>query len=235
MKRLLVVLTVAAGAFVAGALFAGDASASEAADRAAQIRADIQAKIGCAAAQSCGTSAEVASTSSHAPRVAEVASIRTPRAPRTPSLGAAAAPAPAPAPAAQQAAPQPQADAPYGHGKVIEISISEQKLRAWEGGRVVLETAVSTGKPGHETPRGEFSILSKERNHWSTQYHVDMPYAMRVVRGIYIHEIPISPDGRRIGASDIGRPVSAGCIRVPEGTAKRLYDWAEVGTRVIIH
>lgn len=119
--------------------------------------------------------------------------------------------------------------------KVIEVIISRQILRAWEGDRVVLETSVSTGGPGNETPTGRFSILSKEANHWSTQYSVNMPYAMRVVSGIFIHELPITPDGRRLGTGSVGSAVSHGCVRVPVGTAASLYNWTPVGIPVIIH
>lgn len=119
-------------------------------------------------------------------------------------------------------------------GRLIEISIAEQRLRAWEGNRVAIDTAVSTGARGTETPTGRFAIQSRETMHWSTRFGVWMPYAMRVVGGIFIHELPLTADGRRIGSSSIGRPVSHGCIRVPIGTARRLYDWTTVGTPVVI-
>ncbi|HVL82582.1 MAG TPA: L,D-transpeptidase, partial [Actinomycetota bacterium] len=131
-------------------------------------------------------------------------------------------------------AAKPSSGGSGGGAKKIVITISQQRLRAYEGNRVVLDTVVSTGKPGHATPRGNFSILSKTERHWSTQYHVWMPYAMRVYKGIFIHEIPISPDGRRLGANQLGQPVSAGCVRVGIGPAASLYRWAPVGTPVII-
>lgn len=118
--------------------------------------------------------------------------------------------------------------------KQIEISLAEQRLRAYEGQRLVLDTAISSGSASYPTPTGAFSIRSKEAMHWSTQYSAWMPYAMRVVGGIFIHETPIGVDGQRIGASDIGSPASHGCIRVPSGAAQRLFNWAEIGTPVQI-
>ena len=126
------------------------------------------------------------------------------------------------------------APAPVGGGKQIEISLAEQRLRAYEGGALVLDTSVSTGNANHPTPTGSFAIRSKETMHWSTQYSAWMPYAMRVVGGIFIHETPIGADGQRIGASEIGSPASHGCIRVPSGAAQRLFGWAEIGTPVLI-
>jgi hypothetical protein len=45
----------------------------------------------------------------------------------------------------------------------IEVDISEQKLRAWEGDELFLETLVSTGLPWYPTPQGEFWIWIKLR------------------------------------------------------------------------
>jgi lipoprotein-anchoring transpeptidase ErfK/SrfK len=148
---------------------------------------------------------------------------------RTPSTQQAAAPEPAAAPTA--AAPAP---APSGGPRRIEISIAQQQLRLMEGNDVLLSTSVSTGAPSTATPSGTFSILSKERMHWSTQYDVWMPYAMRIVAGVFIHEVAVSPDGRRLGASEIGGPASHGCIRVPVGTAANLYDLSRVGMPVYV-
>lgn len=152
---------------------------------------------------------------------------RTPRAPSQTS----AVEAPAPEAPAPEAAPVAQAGGPAR----IEISIAEQRLRAYEGDRLVLDTLVSTGTAQYPTPTGTYSIKSKEAMHWSTQYGVWMPNAMRVVNGIFIHEMPVTTDGRRIGDSEIGSPASHGCIRVPSGTASRLYDWARIGTPVVIY
>jgi lipoprotein-anchoring transpeptidase ErfK/SrfK len=61
-----------------------------------------------------------------------------------------------------------------------------------------------------------------------------MPYAMRIVGGVFIHEVAISPDGRRLGSSSIGSPASHGCIRVPVGTAANVYHMSHVGMPVSI-
>src|SRR5437762_2096417 len=47
--------------------------------------------------------------------------------------------------------------------KWIEVDLSEQKLRAWEGDHLFLETLVSTGLPYFPTPQGEFTIWTKLR------------------------------------------------------------------------
>jgi lipoprotein-anchoring transpeptidase ErfK/SrfK len=134
------------------------------------------------------------------------------------------------------AAPAPvrAARLPSGGAKRIEISTAEQRLRAYEGDTLVLDTPVSTGTAATPTPRGVFAVQSKEDPHWSNQFSVWMPKAMRVIGGVYIHEVPLTTDGRRIGVSEVGTPASHGCVRVPVGAAGRLYHWARIGTPVIV-
>ena len=50
-----------------------------------------------------------------------------------------------------------------------------------------------------------------------------------------IHELPEWPSGYKEGASHLGSPVSHGCVRLGVGPSKRVYDFAEVGTPVIVH
>jgi lipoprotein-anchoring transpeptidase ErfK/SrfK len=148
-------------------------------------------------------------------------------------------------PAASRVAPPAPQRAPSASGQerrqrrsrstLIDVSIGEQVLRAYQDGDLIMQTPVSTGTRGLETPTGTFSIQSKERMHWSRQFGVWMPFAMQVVGGIYIHELPLTEDGRRIGTRSLGTPASHGCIRVGVGDAEALYNWAPIGTPVVIH
>ncbi|MCS6827472.1 MAG: L,D-transpeptidase [Caldilinea sp.] len=120
-------------------------------------------------------------------------------------------------------------DAPPDGERWIEVIVSEQKLIAWQGDTPVFETIVSTGKRGFETIPGEFRIYvkyEKTRMRGPGYDTPDVPWTMYYHRGFAIH-----------GAywhNNFGTPVSHGCVnlRVPE--AKALYDWASVGTRVVV-
>lgn len=100
---------------------------------------------------------------------------------------------------------------------------------------MVLDTPVSTGAAGWETPTGHFAIHSKEDMHWSRAFDVWMPKAMQVVGGIFIHQLPLTPGGAVIGAGSLGRAVSHGCIRLSPQAAGFLFNWAQIGTPVTIH
>ncbi|MGW8168798.1 MAG: L,D-transpeptidase family protein [Sulfurovaceae bacterium] len=106
--------------------------------------------------------------------------------------------------------------------KEIIIDLGMQKIYAIEDGEVILESRISTGKPGHRTPVGKFKITQKKRHHISTIYHLPMPFMMRLTNyGIAIHQGYV-PD----------YPASHGCIRVPRDYAEQLFHWAPMGTPV---
>ncbi|MCA9384265.1 MAG: L,D-transpeptidase [Candidatus Magasanikbacteria bacterium] len=119
--------------------------------------------------------------------------------------------------------------------KTINVDLSEQKLQQQLSGVVISEFTVSTGKPGMRTPTGTFKILNKHPRAWSRSAKLWMPYWMAfTTRGHGLHELPEWPGGKKEGEDHLGKPVSHGCIRLGIGAAKRLYEWSEIGTPVII-
>jgi lipoprotein-anchoring transpeptidase ErfK/SrfK len=111
----------------------------------------------------------------------------------------------------------------------IEIDLSEQRLRAWDGKNLVYSFRISTGKRSTPTPVGRFAINSKYRiNRMRGRgYDIpDVPYAMYFYGGYAIH-----------GAywhNRFGTPVSRGCINLPVNQARKLYNWAGIGTTVVV-
>ncbi len=119
--------------------------------------------------------------------------------------------------------------------KRIEIGIKEQKLRYYIGLMKLGEFPVSTGTYGYPTPLGNFMVDGKSPRAWSANWGLWMPWWMSVNHGYFgIHELPEWPGGKKEGADHLGQRVSHGCIRLGVGPAKLLYDWADLGTGVII-
>ncbi|EKE10728.1 MAG: ErfK/YbiS/YcfS/YnhG [uncultured bacterium] len=122
-------------------------------------------------------------------------------------------------------------------GKYIDINLSNQIMTIFDQG-ITLETyLVSSGKRGMETPKGTFKIENKAPRPWSKEYGLFMPNWMALVPSgkVGIHELPEWPGGYKEGQSHLGTPVSHGCVRLGVGAAKRVYDWAEIGTPVIVY
>jgi lipoprotein-anchoring transpeptidase ErfK/SrfK len=119
--------------------------------------------------------------------------------------------------------------------RYIDVDISSQTLRLYQRGSIVGSYPISSGRPGMPTPTGTFRVLSKERLHWSTRYSLYMPYSLQFYNGYYIHELPYWPGGYREGESHLGIPVSHGCIRLGIGPAATVYNFADIGTKIVIH
>lgn len=133
---------------------------------------------------------------------------------------------------------QPAAPAPAASGgKRIVIDISEQHLYAYQGDTLAYSFVASTGVNG-STRVGNFHVLDKYPNAYASTWNLQMPHWL----GIYwsgslengIHALPILSNGQRLWEGYLGTPVSFGCIILGTWEARTLYEWAEIGTPVII-
>ncbi|AUT01638.1 hypothetical protein CLI64_15285 [Nostoc sp. CENA543] len=111
----------------------------------------------------------------------------------------------------------------------IQINLSTQRLIAWEGNKPVYAIVISSGKKSTPTRIGTFKVQSKHKvtRMRGRNYDVpNVPYAMFYdgnygIHGAYWH--------RRFGT-----PVSHGCVNLAPNHAKWLFNWASLGTSVII-
>jgi D-alanyl-D-alanine carboxypeptidase len=118
-------------------------------------------------------------------------------------------------------------------GKFIAADLTAMKLLMYQNGAVVEELNIlSKGKPGTswETPSGYYSIRTKEESHFSTIGHVYMPYSMQFYGNYFIHGWSYYPDGTPVSAS-----FSGGCIRLSTVDAKKVYDFATIGTGIFVY
>jgi len=122
-------------------------------------------------------------------------------------------------------------------GKYIDINLASQIMVIFEQGQVLDAYVVSSGKRGMETSKGTFKVENKANRPLSKEYGLYMPNWMALVPSgkFGIHELPEWPGGYKEGANHLGTPVSHGCVRLGVGAAKRVYDWAEIGTPVVIY
>jgi lipoprotein-anchoring transpeptidase ErfK/SrfK len=87
---------------------------------------------------------------------------------------------------------------------VIIVSIPEQTLYVYRNGVRIGRSTVSTGKSGHRTPTGVFTILQKNEKHTSSIYKgASMPYMQRLTwTGVALHAGNLP-----------GYPASHGCVQ----------------------
>jgi hypothetical protein len=107
----------------------------------------------------------------------------------------------------------------------VIVSLTEQRAYAYRNGILVGVTTVSTGKKGHETPTGVFTILQKDKDHKSNVYNAaPMPYQQR-----------LTWDGVALHAGGLpGYPESHGCVHMPTEFAKLLFAATNMGMTVVV-
>ena len=108
---------------------------------------------------------------------------------------------------------------------VVVVSLTEQRSYVYRNGVEIGYTTVSTGKPGHETPTGIFTILQKDKNHHSSKYNnAPMPYQQR-----------LTWDGVALHAGGLpGYPESHGCVHLPSKFAEELFGASHMGMTVVV-
>jgi lipoprotein-anchoring transpeptidase ErfK/SrfK len=133
----------------------------------------------------------------------------------------------------------------------IVVSIPKQRAYLMLGEEIVADAPVSSGKRGHESPRGHMRVLEKDPNHHSSLYGDFVDHSGRVVRAGVSARADSAPSGTRFAGAAMkwflrltedgvgmhigilpGYPASHGCIRESVDGAKFFYDHAKVGTPV---
>lgn len=107
----------------------------------------------------------------------------------------------------------------------IVVSIPEQLVHVYRNGIRIAVSTCSTGREGHATPTGVFTVLQKDKDHRSATYNnAPMPNMNR-----------LTWDGIALHAGNLpGYPASHGCVRLPLAFSERLWTVTHLGTPVII-
>lgn len=133
----------------------------------------------------------------------------------------------------------------------IVVSIPKQRAYLMVGEEIVADAPVSSGKRGHESPRGHMRVLEKDPNHHSSLYGDFVDHSGRTVRAGVSARADSAPSGTHFAGAAMkwflrltedgvgmhigilpGYPASHGCIRESVDGAKFFYDHAKVGTPV---
>ena len=145
--------------------------------------------------------------------------------------------APTSVPAAAKPVDSAQQPASSGTGRRIVVSISQQHMWVYDSSGLVYSFVISTGMHNSMSV-GTFAVQDKIPNAYGSTWDLWMPDWL----GIYkvgnlengIHALPILSSGKTLWAGLLGQPASFGCVILGTADAQTLYNWAEVGTPVII-
>jgi len=119
--------------------------------------------------------------------------------------------------------------------KWIDVNLKSQHLVAYEGNTIVQRYNVTTGTPENPTNPGVFHIFSKVKNEHMKGPGYDIPvvpWTMYYQGGGYaIHGAP----WRDVYGPGTELTGSHGCVNSPVDQVAKLYQWAPLGTTVVIH
>jgi len=108
---------------------------------------------------------------------------------------------------------------------LVYVDLGRQRATVYRNGVRVGVSTISSGKDGHETPTGVFTILEKDKDHRSKTYNdAAMPFQQRLTwMGVALHAGNLP-----------GYPASHGCVRLPMEFAKHLFEITPMGGTVVI-
>jgi len=107
--------------------------------------------------------------------------------------------------------------------------LHEQKVYAYENGQLVHSSLASTGIARYPTPVGQYRIYTKYISTLMTgpgYYLPNVPYTMYFHAGYGLHGT--------YWHHNFGHPMSHGCVNLPTPEARWFFEWAPVGTPVIV-
>lgn len=161
-----------------------------------------------------------------------------------------ATPPPPPPPADVPAAPEAAAPAAAsaldassippnsGSGRRVVYSVSRQRVWLVNEDGTLHGTWLVSGRAGEPRP-GNYSVFSRSRHARAQKPGITMEFMVRFVRTsglpIGFHSIPVNRRGAQIQTvQQLGTYQSLGCVRQRYGDAAVMWEFAQIGTPVIV-
>ena len=119
--------------------------------------------------------------------------------------------------------------------KEIHVFIEDQVLVAFENGEEVYSFDIVTGRDGKETLSGKYHVFRKHEKYTSKTYGSEMPYTMFFTEdGKAIHGTQMATLRSYLHSYLTESVGSQGCVGLTDDNAQALFEWAPVGTAVIV-
>jgi lipoprotein-anchoring transpeptidase ErfK/SrfK len=137
-------------------------------------------------------------------------------------------------------------------GLWIDVDLSRQAAFLVRDGKPIASSPISSGKPGHSTPRGTFTVVQKDLNHLSATYGIivdqrgrvlvadansgmSLPSGARFIRAPMPYFLGFTPRHGLHAGRLPGYPASHGCVRMPANMARLFFENVPLGTTVRVH
>jgi len=135
----------------------------------------------------------------------------------------------------------------------IVVSLSKQRAYLLVGGRIAVDSPISSGRRNGWTPKGYFSVMEKDPDHHSSLYGDFVDGGGRIVRSGVSSKLDSAPSGTRFRGASMkfflrltpqgvgmhagilpGYPASHGCIRLPTDMARIIFSKVGLNTPVTV-
>jgi hypothetical protein len=133
--------------------------------------------------------------------------------------------------------PPPYPD--VGYGKRVIYGNDAQRMWLVDDYGQLVDTYLVSGRSNVPAP-GTYHVYSKSASAWAGHGGITMKWMVRFAHGssglaIGFHAIPVYANGQPMQTeAQLGTYQSAGCVRQANDKARALYDWAPIGTTVIV-
>ena len=150
-------------------------------------------------------------------------------------------PPPTEAPTTTEVVAPPDTGVPYLSGVGRRVVYSKNQMRVWivDGNNVTVRTYRVSGRFGQPTP-GSYQVFSRSAFTCNIDHpNICMRFMVRFAHGplgdnIGFHEIP-RRDGVPIESdAQLGQALSGGCVRQATADAMYMWDFAGIGTTVVV-
>lgn len=130
------------------------------------------------------------------------------------------------------------ADAPTW-GQWLDINLTQQLMTVYDGTNPLRTIVVTTGMAGWETPPGYFTIVSRVANETMTSGAIGAENFYRLDDVLFTQYFTDYGHALHFAwwrtKETIGRPGSHGCINMLLDDSRFIWDWATIGTPILIH
>jgi lipoprotein-anchoring transpeptidase ErfK/SrfK len=134
----------------------------------------------------------------------------------------------------------------------IVVDLGDQEAYLYRGKHRTASSRISSGREGHRTPVGRFTVIRKDIDHRSSLYGNYVDDSGRIVKAnVDSRKDSKPPHSRFVGAAMPffvefspgyglhqgylpGVPASHGCIRMPYWKARQFYEATNIGTSVTV-